>query len=111
MSDFKTVAHINDLQPNEATVVSYGRMWVILFNIEGTYYAIEDRCSHADVELSDGQIDLQACQIQCPKHGSKFDIKSGAALTPPAILPVRVFDVRTENEDIQIALRPLKGNS
>ncbi|MEO0563824.1 MAG: Rieske 2Fe-2S domain-containing protein, partial [Chloroflexota bacterium] len=76
---------------------------VLLFMIDGEFYAYEDRCSHADVTLNDGQIDLKSCQITCPKHGATFDIKTGEALTPPAIVPVVTFDVRVEGENIQIA--------
>ncbi|MEO1440890.1 MAG: Rieske 2Fe-2S domain-containing protein, partial [Chloroflexota bacterium] len=66
---------------------------------------IEDRCSHADVNLSDGEVDMAACTIRCPKHGSRFDIKTGEALDPPAVSPVIQFDVNVDGTDIQIARR------
>jgi 3-phenylpropionate/trans-cinnamate dioxygenase ferredoxin component len=103
MSDYRTVAQTSDIDPGEVLLVTFGRMMVLLFNVNGTYYAIEDRCSHADVELSGGTIDLNTCQIQCPKHGAEFDIKTGAALSPPAIAPVMTFDVRVEGQNIQLA--------
>lgn len=105
MSDFRAVAKEGELNAGEAMVVGYGRMWVILFNVDGELCAIEDRCSHADVELSGGEIDLAACQIQCPKHGARFDIKTGAALSAPAVTPVKTFDVRVQNGQIEIAPR------
>ncbi len=107
MTDFQTVATTDDISAGEVLVVEYGRMWVLLFYVDGEYYAIEDRCSHADVNLSDGEINLQACTIKCPKHGSRFDFKTGEALDPPAIMPVIQFDVRVQGNDIQIARRTL----
>lgn len=105
MSDYRTVAKTSDLNPGEAIVVEYGRMWVLIFNVDGEYHAIEDRCSHADVNLSDGEINMKECTVKCPKHGSRFDFTTGEALDPPAIMPVITFDVRTEGDDIQIARR------
>lgn len=109
MSDFQSVAKVDEVGENEAIIVSFGRLSVLVFNLGGEYYAIEDRCSHADVELSGGSVDLEACTIQCPKHGAKFDIKTGVALSPPAVMPVFSFDVRVEGDEIQIARRSRKG--
>jgi 3-phenylpropionate/trans-cinnamate dioxygenase ferredoxin subunit len=105
MADFRTVANTGDLNPGEATIVDYGRMSVILFNIDGEYFAIEDRCSHEEVELSSGTIDLANCRIQCAKHGAEFDIKTGEVLSPPAIAPVKTFDVQIDGTNIQITPR------
>ncbi len=105
MADFQTVATTDDINSGEVLLVEYGRYWVLLFNVDGEFYAIEDRCSHADVNLSDGEINLQACTIKCPKHGSRFDFKTGEALEAPAIMPVIQFDVRVEGSDIQVARR------
>lgn len=109
MADFKTIAQVDELGENQAIVGYYGRIPVIVFNVSGEYYAIEDRCTHADVALSGGEIDLSTCQITCPKHGAEFDIKSGRALSPPAVVPVMTFDVREQDGDIQIA--PLSRSS
>lgn len=103
MSDYKTVAQTHEIQPGEAALVDFGHIPVLVFNVDGEYYAIEDRCSHADVALSNGEVNLDTCQIKCPKHGAAFDIKTGAVLSPPAIVPVMTFDVRVDGEDIQLA--------
>jgi len=103
MPDYKTIAPVDELNPGEAILVHYGRIPVLVFNIDGDLFAIEDRCSHADVALSGGDIDLKTCQITCPKHGASFDITTGAALSPPAVVPVMTFDVRVEDGEIQIA--------
>ncbi|MEM6283159.1 MAG: non-heme iron oxygenase ferredoxin subunit [Chloroflexota bacterium] len=105
MANFKTVATTDELNPGEAMVVEHGRMWVLISNVDGEYYAIEDRCSHADVALSDGEIDLDACTVRCPKHGSRFDLKTGEPLDPPAVSPVILFDVNIDGTKIQVARR------
>lgn len=110
MTEFRAVLGADELNAGEATIVTYGRLHVIVFNVDGTYYAIEDRCSHADVELSGGEVDLAACEITCPKHGARFDIKTGAALSAPAHAPVKTFDVRVQGGKVEIAPRPKAGH-
>jgi len=63
-------------------------------------YAIEDECSHAAVALSEGEVD--GCEIECWMHGSRFDLRTGKALGPPATEPVPVFPVRVDGDDIYI---------
>ena len=63
-------------------------------------YAIEDECSHASVALSEG--DVEGCTIECWMHGSRFDLRTGKALGPPATEPVPVFPVRVEGDDVLI---------
>jgi 3-phenylpropionate/trans-cinnamate dioxygenase ferredoxin subunit len=71
---------------------------VLLCNVEGTVYAIEDVCTHDGGELDQGE--LEGCRIMCPRHGAYFDVTTGAALTLPAILPVETFPVRVEAGEI-----------
>ncbi len=71
-----------------------------MFNCDGVIYAIEDRCSHDDGPLAEGPFDPEACQVECPRHGSKFDLATGRPKTLPAFKPVRTFPVNIENEMI-----------
>jgi 3-phenylpropionate/trans-cinnamate dioxygenase ferredoxin subunit len=73
-----------------------------VFNCAGTVYAIEDRCSHDDGPLVEGVLDEASCTIECPRHGSRFDLKSGRPLTLPAYAPVDTFAVIIENETIKL---------
>ena len=79
-----------------------------LFFVDGQYLAIDDRCSHAQASLADGPVykdDKGRCIVECPWHGAQFDLKSGAALTPPAFTPVKSYPVRvTENDEIEVDL-------
>jgi len=71
---------------------------VLLCNVDGEIYAIEDVCTHDGGELDQGELD--GCRIMCPRHGAMFDVKTGAALTLPAIVPVPTYEVRVEGDDI-----------
>lgn len=68
-----------------------GGIEVAIFYVDGAYYAIEDQCTHDDGPLADGELD--GCQLVCPRHGARFDIRTGEALTMPAYRPVDTFDV------------------
>jgi 3-phenylpropionate/trans-cinnamate dioxygenase ferredoxin component len=68
----------------------------------GELYAIEDRCSHDDGPLAEGQFDRDACTVECPRHGSLFDIRSGRPRTLPAYQPVETFEVREEDGEIKL---------
>lgn len=63
-------------------------------------YALEDRCSHEDVPLSEGEVDVDERQIECPRHGSRFDLVDGTPLSLPAVRPVRTFFVEVEGKDV-----------
>lgn len=106
MADFRPVAQISEFtNAEDVLVVNYGRFSVLLYEIHGQFFAMEDRCSHADVLLSEGEIDFTTCRIQCHKHGAMFDLKNGQALTPPAVIGVKMFDVKIIDQTIFIAPR------
>jgi 3-phenylpropionate/trans-cinnamate dioxygenase ferredoxin subunit len=71
---------------------------VLLCNVDGEIYAIEDECTHDGGPLDQGQ--LEGCRIMCPRHGAYFDVATGAALTLPAIIPVQTYRVHVEGDDI-----------
>jgi 3-phenylpropionate/trans-cinnamate dioxygenase ferredoxin subunit len=84
------VAHVRDITPGTTRRVTV--------DVAGDFYAIEDACTHDGGELDQGE--LEDCRIMCPRHGAYFDVRTGAALTLPAILPVRTFQLRVEGDDI-----------
>ena len=73
-----------------------------VFNCGGELLAIEDRCSHDDGPLAEGEFDAAACTVECPRHGSLFDLRSGRPKTLPAFAPVDTFDVRVEDGEIKL---------
>jgi 3-phenylpropionate/trans-cinnamate dioxygenase ferredoxin component len=73
-------------------------------HLDDDWYAIGDRCSHADWSLSEGDLWVEEREIECPKHGSTFDLKTGEPLALPATKPVPVYDVRVEGDDVLVTL-------
>jgi 3-phenylpropionate/trans-cinnamate dioxygenase ferredoxin subunit len=70
----------------------------------GEMYAIEDRCSHDDGPLAEGEFDAAACTVECPRHGSLFDLRSGRPKTLPAFQPVDTFDARVEDGEVKLEM-------
>ena len=105
MSDFVNVATVEELQPGcEPIVVDINRRWVAVYNIDGQYYAIEDRCTHDDGPLADGECEGQI--VKCPRHGARFDITTGVALSGPAgTVDVPTYEVRVEGDYVQVGAR------
>jgi 3-phenylpropionate/trans-cinnamate dioxygenase ferredoxin subunit len=73
-----------------------------VFNCGGTVLAVEDRCSHDDGDLLEGTIDFDACTVECPRHGSVFDLKTGRPTNLPAYQPIETFDVVIEGDMIRL---------
>ena len=92
MSGFEQACLLSDLQPGRAKRVMIGGVAVAVVQTDEGVFAINDRCSHADVSLSDGEVD--GCAIECWLHGSAFDLRTGVPLSLPAIVPVPVYPTR-----------------
>lgn len=100
MADRVTVCALADLPPGSVKVVEHDDLEIGVFNVSGTLYAIEDRCSHDDGPLAEGPVDPARCTVECPRHGSLFDLKNGTPLTLPAYEPVDTFPVTVTDDDI-----------
>ena len=95
-----TVASTDEVQPGDRIVIEVKDHFVAIFNVDNKLYAIEDICTHDDGPLAEGTLD--GTIIECPRHGAKFDIATGKVISMPAITPVPRYEVRTQNDDIQI---------
>ena len=73
-----------------------------VFNCDGSLYAIEDRCSHDDGPLAEGEFDASTCTVECPRHGSLFDLTSGRPKTLPAYQPVQTYPVTIEDDIVKL---------
>ena len=102
MSEFVKVATVADIAPGEAKAVEAGGKTVALFNIDGTFYAIDDTCTHRGGPLSEGTV--EGTEVTCPWHGAVFDITSGAVLAMPAPRHVARYNVRVNGENIEVEL-------
>jgi len=84
-----------NLGDGETRSLALGRRMVAIARSGAEYFAIEDVCTHDGAELTGGEI--EGAQIICPRHGARFCLRTGEALTPPAYEPVRVFDIRIDD--------------
>lgn len=100
MTDFIKVATIDELPIGERKIFSVDDVMVALFNIDGTIYAIEDRCTHDDGPLAEGEV--SDCTLTCPRHGARFDIRTGKALSFPAFEATNVYEVKIEGDAVWI---------
>jgi 3-phenylpropionate/trans-cinnamate dioxygenase ferredoxin subunit len=91
-----------DLAEGEMRLVEADGAKIGVFNCAGSYYAIEDRCSHDDGPLAEGEFDPHTCSVECPRHGSLFDLSSGRPKTLPAYQPVRTYPVLIEDDTLKL---------
>jgi len=104
MSDFLTAAKLSEIADPGSLLVEVDDRLVVLIRAAGHVYALDDVCTHDGGPLSDGPIDA-AGTIACPRHGAKFDLKSGAAVTMPATKATVVHEVKIDGEQILVKLR------
>lgn len=103
MAKWVTVARVGDVPPGHAIVVDADDREIALAHVAGEgYFAIDDICTHDGGPLGEGA--LEGAAIECPRHGAQFDVRSGEALTMPAILPVRCYRVEVVDDHIRIAV-------
>jgi 3-phenylpropionate/trans-cinnamate dioxygenase ferredoxin subunit len=100
VSDWITVAKVGELPPGKWRAVDADDARIVVFNLGGEYYAIEDVCTHDGGQLTGGTIEGE--EIICPRHGARFSVKTGAALCAPAYEPTAKFPVRVKNGEIQV---------
>ncbi len=98
------VGRLEDVPPGHAARVEIDEVPVAIFNVDGEFFCLDDTCSHAEASLSDGDLDISRCVIECPLHGSAFDLRTGDPLSLPAVEPVRVHHIDTEGGIIRVAL-------
>jgi nitrite reductase/ring-hydroxylating ferredoxin subunit len=97
---FTRVAQVQEIRPGTAKQVTVNRRMVAVFNVEGTFYAIDDTCPHRGAPLSEGE--CAGTEVICPWHGAAFDLTSGAHLSPPASKGVAAFPVRLVGDEVQV---------
>jgi 3-phenylpropionate/trans-cinnamate dioxygenase ferredoxin subunit len=96
------ICTLDELPPGGKRLVEWEDLEIGVFNCAGEIFAIEDRCSHDDGTLADGELDQATCTVECPRHGSRFDLRTGKPLTLPAYVPVETFPVLIEDGLIKL---------
>ena len=98
------VCPVEELPPCSVKILYAGAIAVGVYNLGGEYYAIEDRCSHDDGPLCEGDFDCEDRVATCPRHGARFDITTGRALSLPAYLPVETYEVSVRDGTVVVAV-------
>jgi len=101
--EFVPACALADLDATNPLAVEVDGVAIALVKTEGEVFAIFDECSHAEIPLSEGEID--GCTLECWLHGSRFDLRTGEPTGPPASVPVPVYPVRIEGDQVFVALR------
>ena len=99
-----TVCPVEELAPGEVKIVRVGELAIGVFNAGGELYAIEDRCSHDDGPLAEGDFEPDEYVAICPRHGSRFDIRTGRPLSLPAYIPVETFAVTVDDGLVKVTV-------
>ena len=100
--DFVRIAETSEIPPGERLLVEVDEQPIVIFNVDGKYYAIGDVCTHDDGPLGDGE--LENHHIACPRHGARFDIRNGKALTLPAVIDTPWYPARVEDGWVEIGM-------
>jgi len=104
MTSYVKFASIQDIPAHSMRAFEYAGERIAIYHVGDTFYASSDICSHEYAELTEGFLDTDDCVVECPLHGSRFDIRSGAALTLPAYTPIKTYPVRVEGDDLLVAV-------
>ena len=101
-----TICKIDELPEGEMRLVTAddGRKIGVFHCAGGELFAIEDRCSHDDGPLAEGEFDTASCTVECPRHGSQFDLKTGRPRSLPAYMPVETFTARVEDGEVKLKI-------
>ena len=100
MAGFVKVAKTNEIAPGQGKLVEVSGKKIALFNVEGSFYAIDDTCTHRGGPLSEGILDGN--EVTCPWHGAVYDVTSGEVSGPPAPTGVARYNARVEGDDVEI---------
>lgn len=108
--DFVRVCRLDELPAVGAAAADLGGQIVAIVRTEsGDLHVVDDTCSHANVSLSEGELD--GCTLECWLHGSRFDIRTGEPSGPPATTPINVYPVKVEDGDVFVGTTPLNPNA
>ena len=101
-SEIIDICAVSELPPGGMKLVEWEDLEIGVFNCNGEILAIEDRCSHDNGTLVEGTLDQDKCTVECPRHGSEFDLRTGKPITLPAYVPVDTFPVIVDGDQIKV---------
>ena len=104
MSEFASVAKVSEIEEGVVKVVRVGDAPIGLTKIDGELFAFADVCTHDDGPVAEGELDEYI--IECPRHGAKFDIRTGKVRQLPAVVPIPVYTVKIEGDEVLVSKKP-----
>ena len=107
MGEFVAVARVGEIAPGTVKVVTIDGVPIGVANVDGEFYAFGDVCTHDDGPVAEGELDDYI--IECPRHGARFDIRTGAVKLLPAVVPIPVYPLRVEGDEIQVSPEPKRA--
>lgn len=102
MSDFVTVATIDDIDIDEVKIVEVEDRRLVIAHTKKGFYVVDDVCTHDNGPLGEGTLD--GYELECPRHGARFDVRTGKALRFPAVAPINTYAVRVVGEEVQVSV-------
>lgn len=98
------LCNAEDVEPGSALFVEVDGLELAVFNVDGTFYVTDDRCTHGPGSLSEGYLD--GCVIECDFHNGAFDVRTGEVVAPPCMVPLKTYDVVVEDGAVMAVLKP-----
>ena|SRR3989338_8815915 len=93
----------SDIKPGCAKSYEIGDSRIVVCNVNGEYFAVSDVCSHDDGVLVSGEgVLVEDCQLECPRHGARFDVKTGAAKRMPAAAPIKTYKIHINGDELEV---------
>ncbi len=102
MPNFVTIAKTTDVKPGQMKAFPVDGKRVLIANVEGTFFATQDLCTHDNGTLADGE--LIGEEIECPRHGGRFNAKTGEVRALPPMFPIKTFPIKVESDEIKVAM-------
>lgn len=104
MTEWIDVCAADELNPGEFRTLWIDDIEVAVVNVDGEFHAVQDVCTHDGGELTGGLI--EGCEIECPRHGARFDLRTGEVLAPPAYEPIPTYPVEVRDGRVRVASEP-----
>lgn len=104
MAEWLRICEAAAIPPGHAARVDIGELPIAVFNVNGEFHVLDDTCSHAMASLSEGELHSETCAVECPLHGSQFDLRTGEPISLPAVEPVRVHEVELRKGELWVAV-------
>lgn len=102
MARFVQVAQVSDVKPGQVKTFAVNGHRIVLANVEGTFFATQDLCTHDGGPLGEGE--LLGEEIECPRHGGRFNVKTGEVVALPPLFPIKTFPVKVEGNDVFVSI-------